>query len=94
MKQIVADNMEEFEKLKENEWFEYLGNYHERGLVGIKLDENYVAFINCNMKFIIGKAYKNCITIGNRFIYEFDSFYDLIDALEHNIDAIIRGSNL
>lgn len=94
MKLITDKNMEEFTKIKENEWFEYYPDIMDnlfikdkKPLVGFKIDENYVAFINCNMNYIIGKVYKNCISIGSKSI-EFESFRDLINALANRIDKI------
>lgn len=96
MKKVADGNMEEFAKIKEYEWFEYYSKYYpnEQPFLGIKINENYVAFINCNFKFIIGKVYKNCITIGSGYIYEFYSFYELMHALTHRIEKITKISNM
>lgn len=96
MKKVARKNMEEFEKIKENEWFEYYTDFYpdEKPMLGVKIDNNYVAFINCNFKFIIGKVYKNCISIGSGYIYEFYTFHELMYALMHRIDQITKISNL
>ena len=91
MKLITDKNMKAFAKIKENEWFEYYTDRRDnvfikdkKPLVGFKIDEKYVAFINCNMMFIAGKVYNNCISIGSHSI-EFYSFYDLINVLATNL---------
>lgn len=93
----VADGkMEEFTKIKENEWFQYytLLYRNEQPFLGFKINEKYVALINSNFKFIIGKVYKNCISIGSGYIYEFFTFHELMYALMHRIDEITKISNM
>lgn len=88
MKKIGRKKMEEFAKIKENEWFEYYNN--EKPDLCIKINENYVAFINDNMRFIIGKVYKNCIFQGSIARLEYSKFSDLIYALDNKMDIIDR----
>ena len=88
MKEIKDERMFEYFSLKENEWFEY------QGFKGIKIDDNYAAFINGNMQFVIGKVYLNCISIGSGTLFQFESFRELIDALANHIETISEISKL
>lgn len=96
MKKVTDGNMEEFTKIKENEWFQYYSKVYpnEQPFLGVKVNKNYVVFINANYKFIIGKVYKNCISIGSGYIYEFFSFHEAMYALIHRIDEITKISNM
>lgn len=91
MKKIGRKNMEEFTVIKENEWFEYYNDYPNcEAFMGVKIDDNFVAFINGNMRFVVGKVYKNSIFMGNIPRLEYAQFSDLIDALANKKDIINR----
>lgn len=91
MKKIGRKNMKEFSKIKENEWFEYYNDYpNDIPYIGMKINEQFVAFINGNMRFVIGKVYKNIIFMGNTPRLEYTQFSDLINALSNNKDIIDR----
>lgn len=91
MKKIGRKNMEEFSKIKENEWFEYYNDYpNGEPCLGVKINENFVAFINGNMRFFVGKVYKDSIFMGNIPRLEYTQFSELIEALSNKNDIIDR----
>jgi hypothetical protein len=73
MKNINEANINEFIRLEKGEHFTY------DGFLAIKINDGYAAFINADNKFIIAKAYKNCLSIGSGAIREFNSYAELID---------------
>lgn len=73
MKNINEANINEFKKIEVGEHFIY------DGFFAIKINNEYAAFMNCDNKFIIAKAYNNCLSIGSGAIREFASYDELID---------------
>ena len=41
---------------------------------GYKINDNHAVLINARGKFIIAKAYPNCLSIGSGYIIEYDTF--------------------
>ncbi len=73
MKTINKTNIENYTALKDGEHFIY------DGFFAIKINNDYATFVNNENKFIIAKAYKNCLSIGSGAIREFNSYAELIE---------------
>lgn len=63
-----------------NEWAVFNISGYE--FYGFDFNNNAVILVNYDGKFIIGKKYKNCISIGSSVVREFDTFKEAKDSIE------------
>ncbi len=80
MKTLKENGLENinFDKIAINEHFIYMGESFE--FFAIKVSEDYAVFINADGKFICGKAFKNCLSIGAGIVSEFSTFAEAVEA--------------
>lgn len=74
MKTIKENGLNElkgYKELKNYEQFIYVNSYE---WFAIKVNNEYAILLNGCGKFIIAKAFKNCLSIGARYVIEYDSF--------------------
>lgn len=83
MKQISATKAREhsdlfareFDELPSGGQFIYVERSYE--FFAIKINNDYAALINSRCKFILAQKYKNCLSIGSGFVYEYDTFEEI-----------------
>lgn len=63
-----------------HEWAIFSLGGHE--FYGFDFSDKAVILVNYDGKFIIGKKYKNCISIGSSVVREFDTFREAKDSIE------------
>lgn len=79
LKILVEDTPEFFNKyveLEEDEHFILRGMFE---FVGIKINDEYGALLNACNKFIVGKIYKNCLSLGSGHVKEFRTYNEAKD---------------
>lgn len=86
MKKIIindtVESMEQFFNLPERTQF----LYSQYEIFAIKIDNNCAIFLNQDGKFVVAKAYKNCLTLGSKVVREFNTFAEAIE----DKDAILK----
>lgn len=82
----TVESMEQFFNLPERTQFLYSFLDSEYEIFAIKIDNNCAIFLNQEGKFVVAKAYKNCLTLGSTAVREFNT---LAEAIE-NKDAELK----
>lgn len=83
----IKDNeMDKYYNLKKGEQFLYHTCMVD--FFAIKFNEDYAILIGGSNKFIIAKAYKNCLSIGAGFVGEYSSYRDAARDIRHNAKRI------
>lgn len=53
---------------------------------GYDYNEKFVIIINADNKYIIGKKFTNCISIGSGMVIEYNTLEEIIDAINNGAD--------
>lgn len=69
MKKVEENKMESYMALKNGERFLYEQGMFE--FFGFKYNNEFAILVNGCGRFIVAKAYKNCLSIGSEFVKEF-----------------------
>jgi len=77
---IAAPHMSGWEELGEDAQF----IYHELSYAfpGFKIDDKHAALINARGKFIIAKAFKNCLSIGSGMVLEYSTYEEIKERIK------------
>lgn len=86
MKIVTINEMEKYYNLKKGEQFLY--HVCVVDFFGIKYSQDYAILINASNKFILAKAYKNCLSIGSGGVREYNSYRDAARDIRHNVQRI------
>lgn len=82
----------EFDKLQNGEQFIYADSSFE--FSAIKINNDYAALVNSRGKFILGKKYKNCLSIGSGLVSEYDTLAEIEEAAESKEGIELSRLNL
>lgn len=71
MKKVEENKMESYMALKNGERFLYEQGMFE--FFGFKYNNEFAILVDGSGKFIVAKAYKNCLSIGSGIVRDFDT---------------------
>lgn len=79
---MFCELLKGFDELEKDEQFIYDDGLFE--FIGIKINEDYAAFLNGNNKFILSKRHINCLSIGSGHVSEYSDYESIVKYAEKN----------